>query len=500
MDMNTGGLLAGHPPYAGHRKLSRDAAQLAVDLLPLADLASLLLGGYLATLAYSLLGHQGTVAELWQECRDRIIVIALLGPLVLYDRQLRYSACGITLGALLRRVSLGFVKLAGVALALGFASRSIDTLPRSLAAIWLGAAFLLALGSRIALVKHLRLLERRGILSETVAVVGAGPVADRLIRHLLQTRAESIEIVGIFDDRTRGGDAEATRSAAGTFQPTGTVSDLVELGKARKIDWVLLTIPCSAERRLMSIVHSLKTLAVSVGLCPESVGLMLPFRMINYVGDGLPVTMLADRPIRHWNAVLKSAEDLVLGGLITLLLLPVMAVIAVAIRLDSPGPILFRQRRHSANNDVFDVFKFRTMRWAPEASTGALRQTGVNDDRITPLGRFLRKTSLDELPQLFNVLRGEMSLVGPRPHAVNMRTEERLGHEIIDAYPHRHRVKPGMTGWAQVNGSRGATETVEQLRRRVELDIHYVENWSLAFDLKILLMTFWVVARGTNAR
>jgi lipopolysaccharide/colanic/teichoic acid biosynthesis glycosyltransferase len=129
-----------------------------------------------------------------------------------------------------------------------------------------------------------------------------------------------------------------------------------------------------------------------------------------------------------------------------------------------------------------------------------LKQTSLHDKRITPLGRILRKSSLDELPQLFNVLRGEMSLVGPRPHAINMRTEERLGHEIIDAYPHRHRVKPGMTGWAQVNGSRGATETREQLRRRVELDLEYVENWSPLFDLKILVMTFWVVLRGTNAR
>ena len=194
-------------------------------------------------------------------------------------------------------------------------------------------------------------------------------------------------------------------------------------------------------------------------------------------------------------------EDWLLGGLIILLLSPLLAVVALLVRIDSPGPILFKQRRHAANNREFFIYKFRTMRWQPEVQSGAeaLIQTARDDNRITRLGSFLRKTSIDELPQLFNVLRGEMSLVGPRPHAVNMRTEERLGHEIVDTYAHRHRVKPGITGWSQVNGSRGATNTVEQLRRRVELDIYYVENWSLYLDLKILAMTFVTVLWGRNA-
>lgn len=217
------------------------------------------------------------------------------------------------------------------------------------------------------------------------------------------------------------------------------------------------------------------------------------------IGDWLPVTVLADRPIRHWNSVFKSGSDLVLASLIALLLLPVFAAIALAIRLDSRGPILFTQRRHGLNNGEFDIYKFRTMRAAPADVAAALQQTVRGDSRVTRVGRFLRKWSLDELPQVFNVLRGDMALVGPRPHAVNMRTEQRLGHEITDTYPHRHRVKPGITGWSQVNGARGATDTVAQLQRRITLDLFYIDNWSLLLDLKILTRTFREVLRATNA-
>jgi polysaccharide biosynthesis protein PslA len=171
------------------------------------------------------------------------------------------------------------------------------------------------------------------------------------------------------------------------------------------------------------------------------------------------------------------------------LVLPLMAAIAIAIRLDSPGPVLFHQRRHGQNNTEFNILKFRTMYWRGSNGNGPLEQTRRVDGRVTRVGHFLRRSSLDELPQLFNVLRGEMSLVGPRPHPVSMRTENRLGSEIIPNYPLRHRVKPGMTGWAQINGYRGATSTAEQIRRRVEYDMFYIENWSVLFDLKILALT-----------
>ncbi|MDO8704297.1 MAG: exopolysaccharide biosynthesis polyprenyl glycosylphosphotransferase, partial [Sulfuricaulis sp.] len=279
----------------------------------------------------------------------------------------------------------------------------------------------------------------------------------------------------------------------------GTLAQLIELGKTRKIDWILLTLPPTAEQRVLSMVQRLKALSVPIGLCPQHVGLTVPYRTIDYVGGSVPVSLLADRPIKRWEAVVKGGEDFLIGGIATLLLLPVLAIVALAIKLDNPGPVIFKQRRHAFNNHEFDIYKFRTMRWNPAAATENLRQTSRHDDRVTRVGRFLRASSLDELPQLFNVLKGDMSLVGPRPHAVNMRTEDRLGHEITGLYAHRHRVKPGITGWSQVNGSRGAVDTTAQLRRRVELDLHYIENWSVLLDLKILALTCREVIKRTNA-
>jgi lipopolysaccharide/colanic/teichoic acid biosynthesis glycosyltransferase len=194
----------------------------------------------------------------------------------------------------------------------------------------------------------------------------------------------------------------------------------------------------------------------------------------------------------------KATEDVLLGGLTTLLLLPLMGLICVAIKLGSPGPVLFRQRRHALDNREFEIYKFRTMVATAPGDAAPLRQTSRDDARVTRIGRFLRSTSLDELPQLFNVLKGEMSLVGPRPHAVDMRTENRLGADITDLYAHRHRVKPGITGWSQVNGARGATDTTAQLQRRVALDLYYIENWSLPLDLEILLRTCVVVLNRAN--
>jgi lipopolysaccharide/colanic/teichoic acid biosynthesis glycosyltransferase len=221
--------------------------------------------------------------------------------------------------------------------------------------------------------------------------------------------------------------------------------------------------------------------------------------VVRYVCDWLPVAMLAERPIRRWSAVAKAAKDYALCTLITLILLPLLAAIAIAIRLDSPGPILFRQRRHGLNNTDFDIYKFRTMRHTTVAPGAAMNQTLRDDVRVTRVGHWLRRISFDELPQVFNVLNGQMSLVGPRPHAVDMRTEQRLGQEIVSSYSHRHRVKPGITGLSQISGLRGATDTEDQLRRRVEMDIHYIDHWSLLLDIKILILTVKTVLRGTNA-
>ena len=474
-------------------RLSNDLVCVVGDLMPFFDFLSVIVAGYLSTYIYGHLVPGAYGAGVWDEYRKEILIVAVLAVPALRDGSLGSAiGNGLTSG-MNRKFAARFLRFTCLILGLGFASRSLDPLPRSVVGVAILATFALTATLRTGFAFYVRSLQRKGILSSAIAIVGAGPVADRLIRHLQQTRSGNIEMLGVFDDvpdSTEGLTSRTSRS----------IGDLIELGKKRKIDWVLITLPSTAEHRLLPLIHSLKSLAVSVGLCPQNIGLSVPCETIDYVCDGLPVTLLADRPLRRWNVVIKAAEDFLLGGFITLLALPVLGLVALAIRLDSPGPVIFKQRRHAFNNIEFDVYKFRTMRWKPDEERGPLQQTGRDDDRITRVGRFLRRSSLDELPQLFNVMRGEMSLVGPRPHAVDMRTEQHLCHEIIDTYPHRHRVKPGMTGWSQVNGSRGATETVEQLRRRIELDLYYVENWSLTLDLWILAMTHWVVVRGTNAR
>jgi Undecaprenyl-phosphate glucose phosphotransferase len=474
------------------RKWRCDYVRFAGILLFPFDVVSVLFAGWLVTTLYvSVLGPATVDVGAWADHEGMALgAAAVLAALVLYDRRLGIRARRGRIAAMLRRYATGFLVFATAALVIALASDTLSGLPRGWMAACLGVSFLLTSISRVLLVRKIRLLERDGALTETIAVVGAGALADRLIRHLHETRRSAVEILGVYDDAPAGGGA--TRAA-------GTIADLIGLAKTRTIDWIVLTLPGTAEDTLPAVVQRLEALAVPVGLCPENVGLELPWRNVDYVGDGVPVMLLADRPIRRLNAVIKSLEDIVLGGLITIMLLPVLAIAALAIKIDSRGPVIFKQRRHTFNNREFEVYKFRTMRWAPAAASGELKQTARNDDRITRVGRFLRASSIDELPQLFNVLQGDMSLVGPRPHAVNMRTENRLGWEITDEYAHRHRVKPGMTGWSQVNGYRGATDTVAQLRRRVELDLYYVENWSLAFDLRILALTVREVLKGTNA-
>ena len=472
---------------------NHNAASLSSDLLPIADFICLLLATTLTTL---LVNHSvillPTDLPFAKDIDQAALVAAVLAPFILYDKYFGAMASRGAAAAWMRSYALRFTVFAGVVFALGWMSASLDHFSAAWLASWFGLSLGLTSLTRVALARYLRHLQRQGILTEVVAVVGNGPVADRLVRALRQTRPETIELLGVFDDKVHG-------ALPSSLKSSGTVEQLIELGKTRKIDWILVTLPSTAEQRLLSMVQRLKALSVPIGLCPQHVGLTLPCAAVDYVGDSVPVTLLADRPIKRWDAVVKGGEDFIIGGIITLLLLPFLALIALAIKLDSPGPVIFKQRRHAFNNHEFDIYKFRSMRWSPTSTNEKLKQTSRRDDRITRVGRFLRASSLDELPQLFNVLKGDMSLVGPRPHAVNMRTEDRLGHEITEMYAHRHRVKPGITGWSQVNGSRGATDTTAQLRRRVELDLYYVENWSLMLDLKILVLTCREVIKGTNA-
>jgi exopolysaccharide biosynthesis polyprenyl glycosylphosphotransferase len=220
-------------------------------------------------------------------------------------------------------------------------------------------------------------------------------------------------------------------------------------------------------------------------------------RTYSYIGN-VPFIDLTDKAIANWDVVKKWLFDKIVAAIAVVLLAPLMALIAIAVKLDSRGPALFRQKRMGFNNEVIDVLKFRTMYFEAESQSGAA-QVIRDDPRVTRVGRILRRTSLDELPQFFNVSKGDLSLVGPRPHALESKAADKLYHDAVDGYFARHRVKPCVTGWAQINGWRGETDTAEKIERRVEHDLYYIENWSVTFDLYILLMTPLALIRGENA-
>jgi exopolysaccharide biosynthesis polyprenyl glycosylphosphotransferase len=263
------------------------------------------------------------------------------------------------------------------------------------------------------------------------------------------------------------------------------------------IDEVILALPLRAEARIGELVAKLRSLPVDLRLSLDPIAGEFPMHGITEVAS-IQMIEILDRPLKNWSAVVKWFEDKVLGTLCAILLAPLMAAIALAIRLDSGGPVFFVQERFGFNNNVIRVVKFRTMRVAEADPTGAARTT-PDDPRVTRVGRVLRRFSLDELPQLFNVLTGDMSLVGPRPHVMAMKAGERLYHEAVGDYFLRHRVLPGMTGWAQVHGLRGEIETPENARARVAYDLWYIDHWSLWLDVKVLFLTLRVIFSGQNA-
>ena len=325
-------------------------------------------------------------------------------------------------------------------------------------------------------------------LSIGALVVGAGPVAQRLLRSLT-VRPSTLRVIGVYDDEVGVCDGQASdlpRSCMG-YPIRGTVDDLVNEVRQQHIDTVLVALPLSADRQLVETLNRLSQAPVNVRLCPDAFGLRLGEVRASHVA-GHTFLNVVDRPLSGWPSIAKQIEDRVLGAAILTMIAPLMLAIGIMIKLDSPGPVLFRQKRYGFNNQLIEVFKFRSM-YTHMTDHDAVQLTRRNDPRITKLGAFLRRTSLDELPQFINVVRGEMSIVGPRPHALSAKAGELLYQDAVKYYDARHRVKPGITGWAQINGWRGETDTVEQIRKRVEHDLYYIEHWSILLDLKIIVRT-----------
>jgi Undecaprenyl-phosphate glucose phosphotransferase len=397
-----------------------------------------------------------------------------------------YTADALRRPALqLSKAAAGWMVTSATLVAIAYLTSTSIFYSRGWALLWLTftlSGFVLLRG--VAAVRLAR-WRQQGLLSTRVAVIGTGELARLVARQLEDAHDQEYRVVGFYSFKPGASSAVVI--------PKGDIETLLAAVSANQIDEILIALPWGGEHTLESLLKQLGSVPVNVRVCPDVALLSRPICRLVPIA-ALPTFDLYERPLSGWNQVLKRLEDLVLAPLLLIAIWPVLLTIAILIRLDSPGPILFRQRRFGFNNNEFTVFKFRTMHHGPEDEQ--VPQARRNDQRVTRIGAFLRRTSLDELPQLLNVIRGEMSLIGPRPHAV---AHNRYFAGIIDDYLGRHRVKPGITGWAQVNGLRGETTTAEQMRMRVQHDLYYIDHWSLWFDLKILLLTIFVGFVHENA-
>ncbi|MER9450241.1 undecaprenyl-phosphate glucose phosphotransferase [Mesorhizobium sp. M0254] len=364
-----------------------------------------------------------------------------------------------------------------------FIMKMSEDYSRLLFGTWFVVGLLLLFGLRLVMSKLIRRWARNGRMERRAVIVGGGKAAEMLIRSVEKQPDNDIRICGIFDDR---GDKRSPPIVAG-YPKLGTISELMEFARIARIDMLIVSLPLTAETRVLQLLKKLWVLPVDIRLSAHSNALQFRPRAYSYIGS-VPMLDIFDRPINDWDSVAKRAFDIVFSLIGIILFSPVMLATAIAIKLDSKGPVLFKQKRHGFNNEIVEVYKFRSM-YTDRSDPTAKQTVTKNDPRVTRVGRFIRKSSIDELPQFFNSLFGTLSLVGPRPHAIAAQSHNLLYNEVVDGYFARHKVKPGVTGWAQINGWRGEMDTNEKIRMRTEYDLYYIENWSMLFDLRILVMT-----------
>jgi len=376
-------------------------------------------------------------------------------------------------------------------LALAFSLKISDEFSRIWMYTFFLTSFVFLVVFRLVGFGVISLLAKRGIISRNIVILGSGKQAGHLIKQLTNGYISPINrIVGVFDDRqTR------IHGNLKNFSIMGNIQDLKKFCRKNNVDDIIVALPWNADERQVNIVHQLRELPAHIHLVSDLVGFRFPNKPSPNHFGAIPMIEVIDSALSGWGGLIKWLEDKILGSLLLVMFIPVFLSIALAIRLESKGPVLFKQKRFGYNNQEFEIYKFRSM-YHEQLPNDVTLQATRDDPRITRVGNFIRKTSLDELPQLLNVFLGTMSLVGPRPHAVDHNEEY---SELIDGYFARHRVKPGITGWAQVNGHRGETDTLEKMEARVEHDTYYCENWSLFFDLQILTMTAFVGFMNKNA-
>jgi Undecaprenyl-phosphate glucose phosphotransferase len=393
----------------------------------------------------------------------------------------------------LGRLTLGWSVLFALLVTAAFFTKLGPDFSRVWLALWFAAGAAGLVAGRIVLGFKVRSWAKAGRFNRRVVIVGGGDNARGLIEALEKQDGSDLRICGVFDDR--GAERVADRICG--YPKLGRVDDLVAFGRRTRIDLLIVTLPLSAEARIQQLLKSLTVLPVDIRLAAHAGHLRFRPQAYSWIAN-VPFIDLADKPIAGWAHVQKWLFDKAVAISALTLLSPVMMLVALAIKLESKGPVLFRQKRYGLNNELVEVLKFRSM-YTDRCDTDASKLVTKSDPRVTRVGRFIRKTSLDELPQLINVLSGKLSIVGPRPHALQAKAGNALYPDVVDGYFARHKVKPGVTGWAQINGWRGETDTAEKILKRVEHDLYYIENWSVFFDLYIVLRTPIALTKSENA-
>ena len=389
----------------------------------------------------------------------------------------------------IRNLIGGWLAIAGLLFFFGYVSGYIGYFERDVLLAWSWAAPLSQIGAHFLLrlaapaIREFQGHPKRAVLA------GMNEQGVELARRMGSDVYSDVRIVGFFDDRSR--DRLEHRDE---YPLLGGIPDLPDFVKQNHIDVIYLSLPMVSQQRILSLLDDLRDTTASIYFVPDTfVTDLIQGRMD--VVSGVPVVAVCETPFTGINGLVKRGSDIVLSLLILALISPLLVLIALAVKLSSPGPVIFRQRRYGVDGQEIIVYKFRTMRVMEDGEE--IRQASRDDPRVTRLGALLRRTSMDELPQFFNVLQGRMSIVGPRPHAV---VHNEMYRKLIKGYMLRHKVRPGITGWAQVNGYRGETETLEKMKGRIDLDLDYLRNWSLRLDLLIIARTVWVVIQGYNAR
>ena len=393
----------------------------------------------------------------------------------------------------LHKLWLAWTMVFSVLVTIAFFFKTGHDFSRVWFALWYITGLATLLSVRIIYAYQIHGWAEDGRLSTRVAVVGGGDAGEQLIKSLEEKGDGLVRICGVFDDRNDERVGDYTEG----YPRLGNTADLVDFARNTRLDMLIVSLPFVAEDRLLQILKKLWVLPVDIRIAAQGSKLRMAPRAYSYIGK-VPFLDLYDKPIADWDYVLKQIFDKIIGTICFILAMPIMLAVSLAIKLDSKGPVLFKQKRYGFNNQLIEVYKFRSM-YTDQSDSNASSLVTKADPRVTPVGRFIRKNSLDELPQLFNVLQGSLSLVGPRPHATQAKAAKQLYPDAVEGYYARHRVKPGITGWAQICGWRGETDTKDKIQKRIEHDLYYIENWSVFFDLYILLKTPFALLNTDNA-